>query len=511
MSGHLTVGTAGHIDHGKTALVGALTGYDTDRLAEEKRRGISIELGFAELELGARRLSLVDVPGHERFVRTMIAGAGGVDLFLMVVAADDGVMPQTREHAIVLEALGIDGGVIALTKCDLVDRFAREESAREALELLPGRPVLEVSSTTGMGLAGLRRQLALRAEEADRRVNSSAAELDPVVLHVDRVFTIRGHGTVVTGTLWSGTIRRGDKATVLPWGRPVRIREVQVHNRKQECAGPRQRVAVNLVGVRREEIGRGDVIVGADARIRPTYRLDVQFSTGFDQLRDHQRVQVHHGTREAPARVVPLANKTAQLRLEAPLMAGDGDRVVVRRIAPPGTIGGGIILDAQAPRRGRGHTAAPTIISDPELEADERAGEDHSASVDAIASSALAGSILKLLRTDGAMPRASPALAEALGVGSNDLAPALAALVARGDLVRVRQDMYYPASELEDLKRRAIAAARPAGEISVAELRDALRLTRRYSLAILEYLDSVKITVRHGNQHKLRRHFSTTR
>ena len=257
----LTLGTAGHIDHGKTVLVRALTGVDTDRLPEEQKRGISIELGYAPLELpSGRRLSVVDVPGHERFVRTMVAGATGIDLFLMVVAADDGVMPQTREHAAVLRALGVETGVVAVTKADLADPA---RAAAEAAELLPGADVVPVAARAGEGIEALRAALERAAERA-----GGGERGGPLRLHVDRSFTIRGAGTVVTGTLWSGTAARGDEVLILPSGTPARVRSVQVHDEPRERAEAGQRVALNLAGVARDEVARGDVIVAGRGSAR---------------------------------------------------------------------------------------------------------------------------------------------------------------------------------------------------------------------------------------------------
>src|SRR4051794_30374452 len=225
----LTLGTAGHIDHGKTALVEALTGKNTDRLEEEHRRGISIELGYARLELpDGRSLSVIDVPGHERLVRTMVAGATGIDLFLLVVAGDEGVMPQTREHLTVLQALGVETGVIALTRCDLAEPESRHPAAAEARELIDA-PLVEVSARTGEGLDELRLALADAAELADARRAVRQWE-EPAVLHVDRVFALRGIGTVVTGTLWSGVIREGERVEILPEGIELRVRSIQVHD-----------------------------------------------------------------------------------------------------------------------------------------------------------------------------------------------------------------------------------------------------------------------------------------
>ena len=236
----LTVGTAGHIDHGKTALVRALTGRDTDRLPEERARGMSIDLGFAQLDLGARRLSLVDVPGHERFVRTMVAGATGVDLFLLVVAADDGVMPQTIEHAAVLRALEVRTGMVAITKADLADPERARAEVRELVD--DDVPVVACSTRTGEGVEAVRAALAHVAAG----VRSARTDDRPAVLHVDRSFTVRGAGTVVTGTLWAGSLGAGDRVTLLPSGRADRVRGVQVHDTALERASAGQRVAVNL-------------------------------------------------------------------------------------------------------------------------------------------------------------------------------------------------------------------------------------------------------------------------
>ncbi len=275
----LTLGTAGHIDHGKTTLIGALTGTQTDRLIEERRRGISIELGYALLELpSGRGLSVIDVPGHERFVRTMVAGASGIDLYLMCIAADDGVMPQTREHAAVLRGLGVETGVVAVTKADVLDPAL---AAAEAADLLPGAPVVAVSARMGTGLDDLRAELDRCAAGLVGR--AAGADGQPAVLHVDRSFTIKGAGTVVTGTLWRGTVGRGDTVELLPAAArdrgqriSARVRSVQVHDRPVDRAQPGQRVAVNLTGVGRDEVGRGDVLSGGGTDLAASHVLDVQ-------------------------------------------------------------------------------------------------------------------------------------------------------------------------------------------------------------------------------------------
>src|SRR5436190_4640316 len=342
----LTLGTAGHIDHGKTALIRALTGKDTDRLPEERRRGISIELGYARLDLpSGRRLSVVDVPGHERFVRTMVAGATGVDLYLLCVAADDGVMPQTREHMAVLQRLGVTRGVVAITKSDVADPAL---AADDVAELAPGAEVVPVSAVQRSGLDDLRAALDRVAAAMPSR---SAAEGAPARLHVDRSFTLRGIGTIVTGTLWSGTLAAGDQVQILPAAKRARIRSVHVHDERVQRAAAGQRVALNLVGVGRREVARGDVVV-TSAELVPAHIVDIRLDLepGVAPLEAGTRVQVHHGTRESPARVYPRPDGLAQLRLEAPIIAERGDRLILRRIAPPDTIGGGTVVDPAARR-----------------------------------------------------------------------------------------------------------------------------------------------------------------
>src|SRR5436190_10871789 len=335
----LTVGTAGHIDHGKTALVEALTGKNTDRLPEEQERGISIDLGYAPLELpDGTSLSVIDVPGHERFVRTMVAGASGIDLFLLVIDAGEGARPQTHEHRAILRLLGIEHGVVALTKADLVDEDTLELARAEAEELVPGAPVVATSARTGAGLDELRATLA----EVATRVPQAAAA-GPARLHVDRSFTLRGIGTVATGTLWSGTIGEGDELRVEPRGKSVRVRSAQVHDRPVERAEAGQRVAVSLPGVDRQELRRGDVLVTPGA-FTPSFRLDVVLEP---LAKLPPRVMLHHGTAETAARVALACDRFAQLRLSRPVVAARGNRVVLRAGT---TVGGGVVLDPSPPR-----------------------------------------------------------------------------------------------------------------------------------------------------------------
>ena len=354
------LGTAGHIDHGKTSLVRALTGVDTDRLPEEKRRGITIELGFAPLVLdGVGTVGVVDVPGHEAFVRTMVAGATGIDLALIVVAADDGVMPQTREHLAILELLGVERAVVALTKADLVDAewlaLATDDvESTLAATRLAGAPVHAVSAVTGAGLGGLRAAIADAARAVERR---DAADL--FRLPVDRAFTVRGTGTVVTGTVWSGTVARDAAVRVLPAGRSARVRTLQSHGETVAAVEPGQRVAIALAGVDVGEVGRGAVIV-ADATWRPStvFRADVALLAAAPSLGPRTRVRFHLGTADVGARLVATGGeivggteRAARVVLDEPLVARAGDRFVLRGQSPAVTIGGGVVRDPLPPTR----------------------------------------------------------------------------------------------------------------------------------------------------------------
>ena len=335
----LTVGTAGHIDHGKTCLVRALTGKDTDRLPEEHERGISIDLGYAPLELpDGTQLSLVDVPGHERFVRNMVAGATGIDLFLLVIDAAEGARPQTHEHLAILRLLGVERGVVAVTKIDAVEPDEVELAVAEAAELVPDAEIVPVSAKTSAGLDDLREALGRAATAAER-----PERFVPIRLWIDRAFSLRGVGTVVTGTLWSGSIAAGDLLRLEPGGRTVRVRSVQVHDLPVEVAESGQRVAVNLPAIERGELRRGSVLV-EPGYYPVSYRLDVV----LEELEPvPAAVKVHLGTADVAARVA-RSGRFAQLRLEEPVVAARGDRFVLRAEA---TVGGGRVVDPAPPRR----------------------------------------------------------------------------------------------------------------------------------------------------------------
>jgi selenocysteine-specific elongation factor len=388
----IIVGTAGHIDHGKTALVKALTGIDADRLEEEKRRGITIDLGFAHMDLPVStgpdaanceslRLGFVDVPGHERFVRNMLAGVGGIDLVLLVIAADEGIKPQTREHFDILQLLGVKRGLTVLTKSDAVDAETLEVVRLEVKEFLKGtfldhpNSIIAVSALTGAGLDELKRAMITAAAEVRSRESRAIARLP-----IDRVFTMKGFGTVVTGTLVAGTIRREDELEVFPTNRRVRVRGAHVHGRAADLAVAGQRTALNLAGASMEDLTRG-MTLAPPATFQSTRRVDAQLrllSSAPRPLKNRARVHFHAYAMETVVEVIPhkpkdldaALGKTARLghsqilpgqeafvrlKLPAAALLLPGDRFIIRQFSPVVTIGGGVVLDAAPMRRMPGH------------------------------------------------------------------------------------------------------------------------------------------------------------
>lgn len=353
---HIIVGTAGHIDHGKTQLVKALTGIDTDRLKEEKERGITIDLGFAFLTVGDTRFGFVDVPGHERFVKNMLAGVHGIDMVMLVVAADESIMPQTREHFDICRLLKVRTGLVVITKIDLVDEDLIELVEEEVRDFVRGSfleraPIVRVSSRTGVGVEELKAALLTLASQMPDRSTDAPARLP-----IDRVFSKRGFGTIVTGTLVSGSLRQGQVVEILPRGLRTSIRGLQVHNESVSMARAGERTAANLQGLAVEELERGDVVVPAE-RFRPTSMLDARLellTSAPQPLRNRTRVRFHLGTAEILARIVvldrdeiqPGQSALVQFRLERPTLALPDDRFIIRRYSPQLTIGGGVVLDA---------------------------------------------------------------------------------------------------------------------------------------------------------------------
>ncbi|HXG16737.1 MAG TPA: selenocysteine-specific translation elongation factor [Calidithermus sp.] len=440
----VVVGTAGHIDHGKTSLVKALTGIDTDRLPEEKARGITIDLGFAFLEEpDGLTIEIVDVPGHERFVKNMLAGVGGIDLAMLVVAADEGVMPQTREHLAICSLLHIKSGLVVLTKADLVEpdwlELVRDDVAGLVRgTFLEGAPVLTVSARTGQGLDALRatlRELALRVPARDTDALPR--------LPIDRVFTVKGFGTVVTGTLMAGRFQVDDRVEVFPRGLTAKIRGLQTHGRNVSEARAGQRTAINLQGLERAAVERGDVVGPAGALV-PSLLADVVLELLSDAprpLKSRDRVRFHAGTSEVMARVLlierdhlePGGRAFARLRLEAPVVALPGDRFVIRSYSPIVTIGGGTLLDIAPPRFRR---KAPALVA--HLERLERGAppevvEEH------VRQAGMSGTRLAAL--SGRVP-----------FGPERLRAILSGLEAEGRIVAVERDWYLHADSRARLR-----------------------------------------------------------
>lgn len=365
----LIVGTAGHIDHGKTALVKALTGVDADRLPEEKLRGITVDLGFAELAIGDTHFGFVDVPGHERFVKNMLAGASGIDVVLLIVAANEGVMPQTREHFDICRLLGVETGIVVITKTDLVDQETLELAKLDASELVAGSfleaaPVVTVSARSGEGIDHLKSALIEIVKTAKNRSEKFMARLP-----IDRSFSVKGFGAVVTGTLVSGTISEGEELELLPGKLRVRVRGIQTHGEVVKVVSAGRRVAVNLGGIDHSKVTRGMLLVEPGV-LEPTQTLDTEIevvATSAKPLRTRQRVRVHIGTVEALARIQLLNSRGeiapgekgfAQIRLETPVAAIPGERLIMRRYSPPITIAGGVVIDNDPVRHRRGDLTA---------------------------------------------------------------------------------------------------------------------------------------------------------
>jgi selenocysteine-specific elongation factor len=429
------VGTAGHIDHGKTALVRRLTGVDTDRLPEEKRRGISIDLGFARLVTPrGSHVGIVDVPGHERFVKNMLAGVGGIDVVLLVIAADEGPMPQTREHLAIVSLLGVKRGVVVLAKADLVERewldlVRRDVTALLADTPLRGAPVVEFSAVTGQGEAELLAALDEQLAGVPGRDLTGPARLP-----VDRVFTAEGFGTVVTGTLWRGAVRTGDTLALLPEGRAVRVRRVQVHGETVEQAQAGQRTALALHGVERAEVERGDWLATPESLV-PSQVLDVRFELLPDFPREWPalaRVRFHLGASEIIGRLAllegevlgPGSSALAQVRLEKPTVAARDDRFVIRSYSPSRTVGGGSVIQPVARKRRR-HAELEAIALMEKGSVAQRAAQTMAL---------------------WAGPGTPASLARALGAAEGEARAALAELEARAEVVRVGEGAWVTAT-----------------------------------------------------------------
>lgn len=445
---HVIVGTAGHVDHGKSTLVRALTGIDPDRLQEEKARGITIDLGFAHTTEGENVLSFVDVPGHERFVRNMLAGVGGMDLVMLHVAADESVMPQTREHFDICRLLHVPAGLVVITKSDLVDSDTLDVVRLEIQELaagsfLDGAPVIAVSARTGAGIPELRRTLAQLAAATSGRPASG-----PPRLPIDRVFSIRGFGTVVTGTLVVGAIHQDHELRLVPSGRQVKVRGIQVHGRSCGEALAGQRAAVNLSGVDVADVTRGDTLTRGDA-VTVTRRVDVRIQLLPDArpLRHGSRIRFHQGTREFQARVavgsgpeIPAGSDAfARVHLDAPAALVRGDRFILRTYSPPATVGGGIVIDPAPPRRGVRTAAAAARF-------EKLSGADADAVLEMVEESALQGLPLAQIHGRAGIPW--------------DRRDALAADLVRAGTAVVLGGSLFSAARLESTRPRVLSAVK---------------------------------------------------
>ena len=453
------IGTAGHVDHGKSALVTALTGIDPDRLAEEKARGMTIDLGFAWLTLpSGRAASIVDVPGHEGFIKNMLAGVGGIDVALLVVAADEGIMPQTEEHLAILDLLRVRSGVVALTKADLVDEEWRDLVREEVTErlrstTLSGAPILPCSAVTGAGLSDI-----LAALDTALNEHSSRDELRDIGrprLPIDRVFTITGFGTVVTGTLQHGTLRVGQEVEIQPGGQRGRIRGLQTHKQSVTEGTPGARLAVNIAGVEKSAFARGDVVT-LPGQFRPTATMDVRIELlpgAARPLAHNSMLDLYLGAAEAPVRVLlldtdeikPGESGWAQLRLARPLVAAWGDRFILRAPSPSETIGGGSVVEPWARRHKRRDPATLARL--------ERLAQGNP---EEVILAALLPAERSGARTAGFGGREAAEIARATGLGAQDLEAALATLVERCQVTQIGP-FYYATARWERL--RAASAA----------------------------------------------------
>jgi len=636
---HVIIGTAGHIDHGKSSLIRAITNINPDRLKEEKERGITIELGFAYFDLpSGRRAGIVDVPGHEKFIKNMLAGAGGIDIVILVVAADEGVMPQTVEHLHILSLLETKKGIVAVTKTDMVELDWLElviDDIRDRLQgtFLQDAPVIPVSSVTKEGIS----ELVAKIDELTAIVESRDEHL-PFRYPIDRVFSMTGFGTIVTGTLIAGKVRVGDKAEIYPQGIATRIRSLQVHGQKVEEAYAGQRVAMNLAGVQVDDLQRGNVLA-APGLLRTSLMLDVRLELLADApkpLDNRERLRLYTGTSEVLCRAVlldtdylfPGEKALAQLRLEEPVAVLTGDRFVVRTYSPMHTIGGGSILDAHPKKRRRfradsirelelresggdlqilnqtllAHSdklpveeelfrlagrpareleaALETLLEEdialnlvvdgkhhylhtdylqkiveraqqavatyhrryplrpgmPKEELRSRickqiSPKPFNALVTLLAGEAglvLRGGVIaahdwqvsfsgpyarireKVLQRLAAAPYAPPdmeELANELNETVDRLAEVLAALADLGDVVRVTSEIAFAATVVADVQELVLGIIREKGSITIADLRDELGTSRKYALALLEYLDAQKVTQRKGDSRVLHPQF----
>ena len=553
----IVVGTAGHIDHGKTALVKALTGIDTDRLPIEKQRGITTELGFAPLELAGQRIAMVDVPGHERFVKSMVAGATGIDVVVMVIAADEGTMPQTREHLAICDLLGVKRGVIALTKADLVDEeglaLARADIASAvAGTFLEDAEVVPVSARTGAGLDALRTALAAAISTVAPRATTGVFRLA-----IDRVFTVKGFGTIVTGTVLGGEVRTGDELHVIPSGLSARVRGLEVHGAAVEVARAGQRCAINLGGIAVDDLARGDMVVHPE-RVLGSHILDVELRT-LDPLPVRSKVLLHHGTAQVLATLVRLDGQLAQLRIdrETPLGALPGDHFIVRGFERSplhgSTLGGGTVIRVLAPKARRSHAEVVAALARAKLDqqlvqfvkATATTGMTATQLIqrtgiadltDVLATLVQKGElvaqgerflapevvvvhepkpapspllpidqqVLAKLEATGVEPPRPKELAGAMGLTDAEVKPAIERLLAAKLVTKIKPDLIMHARVVADIRAKLVAFLAAHTTIDAQQWKDLTGASRKFTIPLAEFFDAEKLTLRIGDVRRKR-------
>ena len=523
------IGTAGHIDHGKTWLVKALTGTDTDRLAEEKRRGITIENGFAFLKFpDGREAGIIDVPGHERFIKNMLAGAGGIDIAMVVIAVDEGVMPQTREHLAILSLLGIRKGVIVLTKGDLEWKKGLDQEIREFAEgtFLENADVVVTSAVDGRGIEELRRVLwklctagkttgnqNLSRNESDSCTGRMGTKASAFRLPIDRVFSLKGFGTVVTGTLLDGSLGLNYDAMLYPRAERVKIRGIQVHGQEISEAVPGQRVAVNLPGIGKEHISRGEILAAAGS-MEGTMIADVRLQllkSGQRTLKSGTRVHLYHGAAELVCKIIlfdravlkPGEEAIVQLRMEQVTAMKAGDHFVIRFYSPVETIGGGVVLNPNGVKRKKGQNADAAVryaCTGKERKKAHAAGKI----TEEICGNSVFLQLQELYLKSGFIPPLTDEVKKVFS-GERDFSEVFFAMVRDGVLVRFDEKHYMHWEIRQKALDMAYLLYEEKGMIQTGEFRDRLGISRKCAIILLERFDRERITVMENGGRVLKR------
>ena len=528
------IGTAGHIDHGKTWLVKALTGTDTDRLAEEKRRGITIENGFAFLKFpDGREAGIIDVPGHEKFIKNMLAGAGGIDIAMVVIAADEGVMPQTREHLAILSLLGIRKGVLVLTKGDLEWKKGLDQEIREFAEgtFLENEDVIVTSAVDGRGIEELRRVLwklctagkntenqNLSRNESDSCTGRMGTKASAFRLPIDRVFSLKGFGTVVTGTLLDGSLGLNYDAMLYPRAERVKIRGIQVHGQEVSEAVPGQRVAVNLPGIGKEQISRGEILAAAGS-MEGTMIADVRLQllkSGQRTLKSGTRVHLYHGAAELVCKIIlfdrvvlkPGEEAIVQLRMEQVTAMKAGDRFVIRFYSPVETIGGGVVLNPNGVKRKKRQNADAVVHC--ACTGKERKKAHASGKItEEICGNSVFLQLQELYLKSGFMPPLTDEVKKVFS-GERDFSEVFFAMVRDGVLVRFDEKHYMHWEIRQKALDMAYLLYEEKGMIQTGEFRDRLGISRKCAIILLERFDRERITVMENGGRVLKRNLQQT-